>query len=190
MLCLTLTELFALEPGIQCLKSPVWKCNTWKTTGKRYLLRTVDFKAKDCVWSWGFMFYCAVAEMLSTWPYTEKGTLLVERYFITKLGRKKQGQKSCPRAKRVFGLCQAHTMVLIVLQYGKTLYDNYKCAVKKAGLSSRWANQKVVEPAAPAGSSSAGTDTVTAADIYCPLLLCCIVFVQKSHPWIQQDVFL
>ncbi|RLW11450.1 hypothetical protein DV515_00001426 [Chloebia gouldiae] len=42
-------------------------------------------------------------------------------------------------------------------QYGKTLYDNYKCAVKKAGLSSRWANQKVVEPAAPAGSSSAGT---------------------------------
>ncbi|NXB12254.1 AB1IP protein, partial [Cnemophilus loriae] len=44
-----------------------------------------------------------------------------------------------------------------IAKYGKTLYDNYKCAVKKAGLSSRWANQKVVEPAAPAGSSSAGT---------------------------------
>lgn len=65
-------------------------------------------------------------------------------------------------------LCQAHVIVLILLQYGKILYDNYKCAVKKAGLSSRWANQKVVEPAAPApapaGSSSAGTDTVTAAE--------------------------
>ncbi|XP_053816839.1 amyloid beta A4 precursor protein-binding family B member 1-interacting protein isoform X2 [Vidua chalybeata] len=44
-----------------------------------------------------------------------------------------------------------------IAKYGKTLYDNYKCAVKKAGLSSRWANQRVVEPAAPAGSSSAGT---------------------------------
>ncbi|XP_032911785.1 amyloid beta A4 precursor protein-binding family B member 1-interacting protein [Catharus ustulatus] len=50
-----------------------------------------------------------------------------------------------------------------IAKYGKILYDNYKCAVKKAGLSSRWANQKVVEPAAPApapapaGSSSAGT---------------------------------
>ncbi|NXP62338.1 AB1IP protein, partial [Chloropsis cyanopogon] len=44
-----------------------------------------------------------------------------------------------------------------IAKYGKTLYDNYKCAVKKAGLSSLWANQKVVEPAAPAGSSSAGT---------------------------------
>ncbi|NXX64572.1 AB1IP protein, partial [Spizella passerina] len=44
-----------------------------------------------------------------------------------------------------------------IAKYGKMLYDNYKCAVKKAALSSRWANQKVVEPAAPAGSSSAGT---------------------------------
>ncbi|XP_064560134.1 amyloid beta A4 precursor protein-binding family B member 1-interacting protein [Zonotrichia leucophrys gambelii] len=44
-----------------------------------------------------------------------------------------------------------------IAKYGKTLYDNYKCAVKKAALASRWANQKVVEPAAPAGSSSAGT---------------------------------
>ncbi|RMC04870.1 hypothetical protein DUI87_18044 [Hirundo rustica rustica] len=44
-----------------------------------------------------------------------------------------------------------------IAKYGKTLYDNYKCAVKKAGLSSRWTNQKAVEPTAPAGSSSAGT---------------------------------
>ncbi|NXX16982.1 AB1IP protein, partial [Podargus strigoides] len=43
-----------------------------------------------------------------------------------------------------------------IAKYGKTLYDNYKCAVKKAGLSSRWVNQGTVEPAAPAGSSSAG----------------------------------
>ncbi|NXJ00904.1 AB1IP protein, partial [Psophia crepitans] len=43
-----------------------------------------------------------------------------------------------------------------IAKYGKTLYDNYKCAVKKAGLSSRWANQGTVEPAAPAGSFSAG----------------------------------
>ncbi|NWV84147.1 AB1IP protein, partial [Dasyornis broadbenti] len=44
-----------------------------------------------------------------------------------------------------------------IAKYGKTLYDNYKCAVKKAGLSAQWANQKMVEAAAPAGSSSAGT---------------------------------
>ncbi|NXE87433.1 AB1IP protein, partial [Menura novaehollandiae] len=44
-----------------------------------------------------------------------------------------------------------------IAKYGKTLYDNYKCAVKKAGLSSQWVNQAVVEPAAPAGSSSADT---------------------------------
>ncbi|NXW63061.1 AB1IP protein, partial [Eurystomus gularis] len=43
-----------------------------------------------------------------------------------------------------------------IAKYGKTLYDNYKCAVKRAGLSSRWANQETVEPAAPAGSLSAG----------------------------------
>ncbi|NWU48038.1 AB1IP protein, partial [Dromas ardeola] len=43
-----------------------------------------------------------------------------------------------------------------IAKYGKTLYDNYKCAVKKAGLSSRWTNQGTVEPAAPAGSLSAG----------------------------------
>ncbi|NXX90103.1 AB1IP protein, partial [Centropus bengalensis] len=43
-----------------------------------------------------------------------------------------------------------------IAKYGKTLYDNYKCAVKKAGLSSRWKNQGMVEPAAPAGSLSAG----------------------------------
>ncbi|PKU40636.1 amyloid beta a4 precursor protein-binding family b member 1-interacting protein [Limosa lapponica baueri] len=40
-----------------------------------------------------------------------------------------------------------------IAKYGKTLYDNYKCAVKKAGLSSHWANQGTVEPAAPAGGS-------------------------------------
>ncbi|NXU55804.1 AB1IP protein, partial [Turnix velox] len=43
-----------------------------------------------------------------------------------------------------------------IAKYGKTLYDNYKCAVKKAGLS-RWKNQGTVEPAAPAGSLSAGS---------------------------------
>ncbi|XP_074430529.1 amyloid beta A4 precursor protein-binding family B member 1-interacting protein isoform X2 [Larus michahellis] len=43
-----------------------------------------------------------------------------------------------------------------IAKYGKTLFDNYKCAVKKAGLSSRWTNQGTVEPAAPAGSLSAG----------------------------------
>ncbi|KFV50954.1 Amyloid beta A4 precursor protein-binding family B member 1-interacting protein, partial [Gavia stellata] len=43
-----------------------------------------------------------------------------------------------------------------IAKYGKMLFDNYKCAVKKAGLSSRWANQGTVEPAAPAGSLSAG----------------------------------
>jgi len=63
-------------------------------------------------------------------------------------------------------------IVLIVLQYGKMLYDNYKCAVKKAGLSSRWANQGMVEPAAPAGSLSAGTDAVTAVEITFIALFC------------------
>ncbi|NWX47226.1 AB1IP protein, partial [Steatornis caripensis] len=43
-----------------------------------------------------------------------------------------------------------------IAKYGKTLYDNYKCAVKKAGLSSQWANRGTVEPAAPAGPLSAG----------------------------------
>lgn len=43
-----------------------------------------------------------------------------------------------------------------IAKYGKTLYDNYKCAVKKAGLSSQWANQGTLEPAAPTGSLSAG----------------------------------
>ncbi|KFQ73661.1 Amyloid beta A4 precursor protein-binding family B member 1-interacting protein, partial [Phaethon lepturus] len=43
-----------------------------------------------------------------------------------------------------------------IAKYGKMLYDNYKCAVKRAGLSSRWANQGTVEPDAPAGSLSAG----------------------------------
>lgn len=103
--------------------------------------------------------------VLSTWPCTEKGTLLVERYLLTKLGRKKQGQKSCPRAKKNASPMSSSCYSFILLQYGKTLYDNYKCAVRKAGLSSQWANQKVVEPAAPAGSSSAGTDTVTAVEV-------------------------
>ncbi|KFU96655.1 Amyloid beta A4 precursor protein-binding family B member 1-interacting protein, partial [Chaetura pelagica] len=43
-----------------------------------------------------------------------------------------------------------------IAKYGKMLYDNYKRAVKKAALSSRWTNQGTVEPAAPAGSLSAG----------------------------------
>lgn len=43
----------------------------------------------------GFLFYCTITEMLSTWPYTA----LVENYFLTKLGRKEWGQESCPRAK-------------------------------------------------------------------------------------------
>ncbi|NXN33819.1 AB1IP protein, partial [Nycticryphes semicollaris] len=43
-----------------------------------------------------------------------------------------------------------------IAKYGKTLYDNYKCAVKKAGLSSHWTNQGTVEPAAPTGFVSAG----------------------------------
>ncbi|NWY62482.1 AB1IP protein, partial [Chionis minor] len=43
-----------------------------------------------------------------------------------------------------------------IAKYGKTLYDNYKCAVKKAGLSSRWGNQGTEESAAPVGSLSAG----------------------------------
>ncbi|KFQ01427.1 Amyloid beta A4 precursor protein-binding family B member 1-interacting protein, partial [Leptosomus discolor] len=43
-----------------------------------------------------------------------------------------------------------------IAKYGKTLYDNYKCAVKKAGLPSRWTNQGMMEPTAPAGSLSAG----------------------------------
>ncbi|XP_068002195.1 amyloid beta A4 precursor protein-binding family B member 1-interacting protein isoform X1 [Melanerpes formicivorus] len=42
-----------------------------------------------------------------------------------------------------------------IAKYGKTLYDNYKCAVKRAGLS-RQANQGTVKSAAPAGPSSAG----------------------------------
>ncbi|NXF43208.1 AB1IP protein, partial [Oceanites oceanicus] len=43
-----------------------------------------------------------------------------------------------------------------IAKYGKTLYDNYKRAVKKAGVSSWWANQGTVEPAAPEGSLPAG----------------------------------
>ncbi|NXP43645.1 AB1IP protein, partial [Heliornis fulica] len=43
-----------------------------------------------------------------------------------------------------------------IAKYGKVLYDNYKCAMKKAGLSSRWANQGTGEPAATAGSVAAG----------------------------------
>ncbi|NXJ07865.1 AB1IP protein, partial [Odontophorus gujanensis] len=43
-----------------------------------------------------------------------------------------------------------------IAKYGKTLYDNYKRAAKKAGSSSWWANQGTVEPAAPTGSVSAG----------------------------------
>uniref|UniRef100_A0A8B9QHV1 Amyloid beta A4 precursor protein-binding family B member 1-interacting protein n=1 Tax=Apteryx owenii TaxID=8824 RepID=A0A8B9QHV1_APTOW len=47
-----------------------------------------------------------------------------------------------------------------IAKYGKTLYDNYKCAVKRAGLASRWTNQGMMEPAVSAGSLS--TDAVQA----------------------------
>ncbi|NWU70553.1 AB1IP protein, partial [Pterocles burchelli] len=57
-----------------------------------------------------------------------------------------------------------------IAKYGKTLYDNYKCAVKKAGLSSRWANQGTVEPAAPAGSLSAGA---VQSNGQIPQIICC-----------------
>ncbi|NXN96803.1 AB1IP protein, partial [Rhinopomastus cyanomelas] len=43
-----------------------------------------------------------------------------------------------------------------IAKYGKTLYDNYRRAVKKAALSSRWTSQRKAEPAAPAGLPSAG----------------------------------
>ncbi|XP_065587438.1 amyloid beta A4 precursor protein-binding family B member 1-interacting protein isoform X2 [Cyrtonyx montezumae] len=43
-----------------------------------------------------------------------------------------------------------------IAKYGKTLYDNYKRAAKKAGSSSWWTNQGTMEPAAPMGSLSAG----------------------------------
>ncbi|XP_064018798.1 amyloid beta A4 precursor protein-binding family B member 1-interacting protein isoform X2 [Pogoniulus pusillus] len=42
-----------------------------------------------------------------------------------------------------------------IAKYGKTLYDNYKRAVKKAGLS-RQANRGTVQSAAPAGPTAAG----------------------------------
>lgn len=74
-------------------------------------------------------------------------------------------------------LQHAYCVVSIVLQYGKTLYDNYKCAVKRAGLS-RQANQGTVKSAAPAGPSSAGTNAGTAVEITAVALLshhqCCI----------------
>ncbi|NWJ10222.1 AB1IP protein, partial [Crypturellus undulatus] len=47
-----------------------------------------------------------------------------------------------------------------IAKYGKTLYDNYKCAVKRAGLAPRWANPGTNEPAVPAGSLP--TDSVQA----------------------------
>ncbi|XP_066574087.1 amyloid beta A4 precursor protein-binding family B member 1-interacting protein [Amia ocellicauda] len=33
-----------------------------------------------------------------------------------------------------------------IAKYGKTLYDNYKIAVQKAGLASRWSNLSIVDP--------------------------------------------
>lgn len=201
MLCLALTELFALDPGISCLKSPVWKYNTWKE-----IVGTVDFKTKfqEVYRYWmnmkskndisriafGHRDSCFI--VISTWPYTEKSTLLPERY-LTKLSRRNrvrkvvQEQREClAYVKPVSSSCYC----LILLQYGKTLYDNYKCAVKKAGLSSRWANQKVVEPVAPAGSSSAGTDTVTfIAPFY--YYQCCIesLFRKLSHGFSKMSFY-
>ncbi|NXA31849.1 AB1IP protein, partial [Eudromia elegans] len=47
-----------------------------------------------------------------------------------------------------------------IAKYGKTLYDNYKCAVKRAGLAPHWANPGTTEPAMSAGPLS--TDSVQA----------------------------
>uniref|UniRef100_A0A8C6Z5H1 Amyloid beta A4 precursor protein-binding family B member 1-interacting protein n=1 Tax=Nothoprocta perdicaria TaxID=30464 RepID=A0A8C6Z5H1_NOTPE len=44
-----------------------------------------------------------------------------------------------------------------IAKYGKTLYGNYKCAVKRAGLAPRWPNPGTMEPAVSAGSSSKGS---------------------------------
>ncbi|KFQ26204.1 Amyloid beta A4 precursor protein-binding family B member 1-interacting protein [Merops nubicus] len=46
-----------------------------------------------------------------------------------------------------------------IAKYGKTLYDNYKCAVKRAALSKtkrQYPNEETVEPATPVGSLAAG----------------------------------
>ncbi|KAL8165040.1 UNVERIFIED_CONTAM: Amyloid beta A4 precursor protein-binding B member 1-interacting protein [Gekko kuhli] len=43
-----------------------------------------------------------------------------------------------------------------IAKYGKTLYDNYKCALQKAGLASRWGKLGNAEPTIPAGSSPKG----------------------------------
>ncbi|XP_067418491.1 amyloid beta A4 precursor protein-binding family B member 1-interacting protein isoform X2 [Emydura macquarii macquarii] len=44
-----------------------------------------------------------------------------------------------------------------IAKYGKTLYDNYKRAVQKASLASRWTNLATGESAVTAGSSLTGT---------------------------------
>ncbi|XP_077158828.1 amyloid beta A4 precursor protein-binding family B member 1-interacting protein [Paroedura picta] len=43
-----------------------------------------------------------------------------------------------------------------IAKYGKTLYDNYKCALQKAGLASRWGKLGNAEPTPAAGSSPKG----------------------------------
>ncbi|XP_006025422.1 amyloid beta A4 precursor protein-binding family B member 1-interacting protein isoform X1 [Alligator sinensis] len=43
-----------------------------------------------------------------------------------------------------------------IAKYGKTLYDNYKRAVQRAGLAARWTSLGIVEPAVSTGSSSTG----------------------------------
>ncbi|KGL72396.1 Amyloid beta A4 precursor protein-binding family B member 1-interacting protein [Tinamus guttatus] len=47
-----------------------------------------------------------------------------------------------------------------IAKYGKTLYDNYKSAVKRAGIGPRWANPGTMEPAVSTGSLP--TDSVQA----------------------------
>nr|XP_056713736.1 amyloid beta A4 precursor protein-binding family B member 1-interacting protein [Euleptes europaea] len=43
-----------------------------------------------------------------------------------------------------------------IAKYGKTLYDNYKCALQRAGLASRWGKLGNAEPTIAAGSSPKG----------------------------------
>lgn len=153
-----------------------------------------EWYQQDCVWSWGFMFYCAFHLAL----HRKKGTLLLERHFLTKPSRKKQGQESCPRAKWMLGLCQ--TYVKLMLLFGcfavwqDTLWQLQMCSEES------WLILSV-------GKSKSGGAScpcrilisrywhchIELSHIYCLLLLSSVlhrVFVQKTVPWIQQDVFL
>lgn len=81
----------------------------------------------------------------------------------------------------LFELLQhAYCDVSIVVQYGKTLYDNYKRAVKKAGLS-RQANQGTVQSAAPAGPTAAGTNA--GQQLKSQLLLSSLIISVAQRLW-------